>query len=188
MNNGVLSDQNIRAEYLDDSCSFDIDPFDSDNVQPASYDLTLGSEFQREPDGDRPRMAQSVRAGPADRRTVIGGSIEIQPGEFVLGHTKETINLPHDITAEVKGRSSVGRLGLIPHTAGWIDPGFEGQITLEFVNHSKYPVVVDEGMRCAQIVFSYTATPSDDPYGSKDDSKYQGQTGVTSSRIGQDSE
>jgi len=108
------------------------------------------------------------------------------PQEFVLGHTAETIELPANISGEVKGRSSIGRMGLIPHTAGWIDPGFEGQITLEFVNHSDRPVKIEPGQRIAQIVFSYTNRPSANPYGEKSDSKYQGQTGVTGSRIEDD--
>lgn len=195
---GVLSDRDIseeiheyrrkqRIDLWDDPSGLDIRPFDSGNIQPASYDLTLGREFEREKGGGgRIRVSQSIESGAAERRHTETGVIEIRPGEFVLGHTAETVELPPNITAEVKGRSSLGRLGLIPHTAGWIDPGFEGQITLEFVNHSKHSVVLKEGQRIAQIVFTYTNRPASKPYGEKADSKYQGQTGVTESRIEKD--
>ena len=180
---GILSDTDIKDEL---SRELGIEPFAESNLQPASYDLTLGNEFERERGGDRRRPAQSIESGPADRRSVTTEKIEIQPGEFVLGHTEETVSLPSHITGEVKGRSSVGRLGLIPHTAGWIDPQFKGQITLEFVNHSSYPVSIESRQRIAQIVFCYTNNPVETGYGEKDDAKYQGQSGVTASRIEED--
>lgn len=183
----VLSDRDIirRIAYRDDS--IDISPFSQENVQPASYDLTLGDEFVKYHDGGY--SLQSVELGPTERReSLTADSYVVDPGEFVLGHTVETIRLPNDVTAEVKGRSSIGRLGLIPHTAGWIDPGFEGEITLEFVNHSPQPVEITSGMRIAQIVFSETRTPAGVGYGEKDDQKYQGQTGATESKIQEDGE
>jgi deoxycytidine triphosphate deaminase len=112
------------------------------------------------------------------------GSQESKP--FVLGHVEEEIEIPPYMTAEVKGRSSVGRLGVIPHTAGWGDPGFEGQLTLEFVNLSPNPIELEAGHRMAQVVFQYTNRSAAKPYGEKSDSKYQGQQGVTESRIDQD--
>lgn len=180
----VLADVDIAREVW--KGDLDIDPYKEENLQPASYDLTLGNSFKREKGGDRQRRSQSIRSGPAERREVDADTVEIQPGEFVLGHTEEIVSLPDHITAEVKGRSSLGRLGLIPHTAGWVDPGFEGQITLEFVNHSKHPVVIEAGERIAQIVFSRTESSASTPYGEKDDQKYQGQSGVTESRIEDD--
>jgi len=197
---GVLSDKDIskevheyrrkqRVDLWDDPEGLDIRPFDSVNLQPASYDLTLGEQFQRNYRYG-PGTVQSVEDGAVERETqVVGEDIDemvVMPQEFVLGHTAETIELPANISGEVKGRSSIGRMGLIPHTAGWIDPGFEGQITLEFVNHSDRPVKIEPGQRIAQIVFSYTNRPSANPYGEKSDSKYQGQTGVTGSRIEDD--
>lgn len=192
----VLSDEDIERELkYTRQCEqvewrhcdgLKIDPYDESNLQPASYDLTLGREFAIET-VDLPGMTvQSIEDGPADRFVDDLDEIRIEPGEFVLGHTKEHIRLPDDITAEVKGRSSLGRLGLIPHTAGWVDPGFTGTVTLEFVNHSNQPVRLHAGDRIAQIVFSYTESPANTAYGAKDDQKYQGQTGVTESRIGQD--
>jgi dCTP deaminase len=169
---------------IDQHDGLDIDPFDGENVQPASYDLTLGTEFEREREPGRKR--QSIENGAADRRHIETDKIEIQPGEFLLGHTQERVTLPNTITAEVRGRSSIGRLGLIPHTAGWVDPGFSGDITLEFVNHSEYPIVLECGQRIAQIVFREVNGTVLEPYGEKEDSKYQGQTGVTGSRIEQD--
>jgi len=198
-NTGVLSDRDIsreihefrrkqRVELWDDPKGLAIEPYDQANLQPASYDLTLGSEFVEH--YDTGYSLQGVEIGQSDRikDTFEADQYVVDPGEFLLGHTRETITLPPNITAEVKGRSSLGRLGLIPHTAGWIDPGFSGQITLEFVNHGHQPVVIDAGMRCAQIVFTYTNTASAKPYGEKQDSKYQGQTGVTESRIEEDAE
>lgn len=192
MKTGVLSDRCImreheiynsedNTEYPHKQLGLGIDPYDEFNVQPASYDLTLGSGFKIEPEFDE--QTQSIEFGPADRESCEREQIIVQPGEFMLGHTKETVSLPNYITGEVKGRSSIGRLGLIPHTAGWIDPGFSGQITLEFVNHSSQSVKIHEGDRIAQIVFSYLNTPAEVPYGEKEDSKYYNQTGVTVSRI-----
>lgn len=181
----VLSDADIAQEIHYQSDGLNIDPYDESNLQPASYDLTLGDEFVKYYDDGW--SLQGVDIGPTDKREVVAQEeYVVRPGEFVLGYTVEHVELPANISAEVKGRSSLGRLGLIPHTAGWIDPGFEGQITLEFVNHSPQPVVLKAGMRCAQIVFSYTNTASNNPYGDKDDQKYQGQTGVTESRIEED--
>jgi len=196
MNSGVLSDRDIirevhehRRKNKEDSIDYDgdglnIEPYTKSNVQPASYDLTLGGSFKVEPeDGD---TTQGVRYGSVKRKTYDHDRIIVQPGEFMLGHAQETVSLPSYISGEVKGRSSIGRMGLIPHTAGWVDAGFSGQITLEFVNHSSYPVEIRSGDRIAQIVFTYMNEPAAEPYGEKDDSKYQGQTGVTESRIEKD--
>lgn len=192
MRSGILSDTDIHTEiakYEHRNHGLNIEPFDPQNVQPASYDLTLGDTFQRQYQHG-PGSVQSVENGAVDRvPQTVGEDIDelvVQPQEFVLGHTEECIHLPPYISGEVKGRSSVGRMGLIPHTAGWIDPGFTGQITLEFVNHSERPVKIEPGQRIAQVVFSYTNRPATKPYGEKEDSKYQGQTGVTESRIEQD--
>lgn len=211
---GVLSDYDIfkeRGEYRrsldadrqddEDIEGLDIRPFERDNVQPASYDLTLGNEWivpvEAHPD-DRPITLDEGLPDSAKRvyeaDTFVLNSMQnpdtdgsaADSAPFVLGHAEETIELPSYITAEVKGRSSVGRLGVIPHTAGWGDPGFEGQLTLEFVNLSPNPIELEAGRRIAQVVFQYTNSPSANPYGEKTDSKYQGQTGVTESRIEED--
>jgi dCTP deaminase len=109
----------------------------------------------------------------------------IQPGSFCLGSTVETITLPDDIVARVDGKSSLGRLGLLVHaTAGYVDPGWTGKLTLELSNQSQMPIALYYGMRIAQISFFEMTTPVDRPYGSAElGSKYQGQTGPTPSRI-----
>jgi dCTP deaminase len=180
-----------------------IDPWSGENLQPASYDLTLGTEWivpvEANPD-DQPITLDSGVPESAKLR-FTADSFVLNPAQdmhhsmpavdsapFVLGHTQETIRLPPNVTAEVKGRSSIGRLGVIPHTAGWIDPGFEGQITLEFVNHSPNQIKLEAGTRIAQIVFRKTETRVSEPYGDKSDQKYQGQSGVTESRISQDND
>lgn len=200
---GVLSDVDIKSEATKIGAdTLTIDPLQDDHVQPASYDLTLGNEWivpvEAHPD-DRPIRpdeglpqnakrtfdADTFVINPMqDQRSAVGTAHDSAP--FVLGHVEETISIPSYMTAEVKGRSSIGRLGVIPHTAGWGDPGFEGQLTLEFVNLSPNPILLESGMRIAQAVFSYTRTPASEPYGQKDDSKYQGQSGVTESRIEED--
>jgi dCTP deaminase len=109
----------------------------------------------------------------------------IQPGTFFLGSTVETISLPDDIVARVDGKSSLGRLGLLVHaTAGYVDPGWRGRLTLELSNQSQMPIALYYGMRVAQISFLRLSSPVDRPYGSPElGSKYQGQTGPTASRI-----
>lgn len=180
----VLSDADIaKKRHYED---LDIEPYDESNLQPASYDLTLGNEFVRYDERINEGQIQTMDTGPIGGETVTGHGYMLDPGEFVLGTTVETITLPDNVVGEVKGRSSIGRLGVIPHTAGWVDPGFNGNVTLEFVNHSGHTVALDAGMRCAQIVFTETKNPSRTPYGQKDDQKYQGQSGTTESRIEQD--
>jgi deoxycytidine triphosphate deaminase len=211
-NAGVLVDRDIsqevheyrrkqRTDVHDDPTGLDIRPFTQDNLQPASYDLTLGNEWEvpveAHPD-DQPITLTGGLPSSAKRvyeaDTFVLNSIQnphaegsaMDSGPFVLGHVEEEIEIPPYMTAEVKGRSSVGRLGVIPHTAGWGDPGFEGQLTLEFVNLSPNPIELEAGHRIAQVVFQYTNRPAAKPYGEKTDSKYQGQQGVTESRIEQD--
>jgi dCTP deaminase len=109
----------------------------------------------------------------------------IHPGSFCLGSTLETVTIPNDIVARVDGKSSLGRLGLLVHaTAGYVDPGWTGKLTLELSNQSQMPIALYYGMRIAQISFIELTTPVDRPYGSAElGSKYQGQTGPTPSRI-----
>src|SRR6478735_3217561 len=113
-----------------------------------------------------------------------GGGFVFDPGEFVLGSTVERVAIPHDLVARVDGRSSVGRLAIVVHaTAGFIDPGFEGEITLELSNIGRIPVRLYPGMRIAQIVFQTMTSPAERPYGAARGSKYQGQSGPQASRI-----
>lgn len=174
----ILSNQDIRQELYDGD--LEIDPIESKQIQPASVDLTLGREFIVDTDVDADY--RSLHTDPNSVRTIERKDITVGPGEFVLAHTRETVSIPRNIVAEVKGRSSVGRMGLTPHTAGWVDPGFEGQITLELTNHGEIPVVLYEGDRIAQMIFTYTNERAAPAYGEQEGSKYQGQTGVTDSR------
>lgn len=193
----VLPDHQIRR-YNRERPDFGIEPFDEDNLQPASYDLTLGDEWivpvQGPPetyvDVEDGLPSSWKRAYSAEEFVVSSAqqpdSGPVDSGPFVLAHTQETLSLPDDVTAEVKGRSSMGRLGLIVHTAGWVDPGFSGQVTLELVNVSPNPIRLSAGMRIGQVVFNRTTGSVAEPYGEQSDSKYQGQSGATESRIEED--
>jgi len=175
----IQVDKQIRAMI---QCSkIKIDPYDESSVNPNSYDLHLGDNFQI--------SKQNGGINPYDQRTVEKAFYEktcselwIQPGEFILGRTEEKISLPADIVGSVEGKSSLARLGLSIHqTGGWIDAGFSGTITLEFYNCSPNPILLKAGMPIAQIVFFQTAE-SETPYGNRGSSKYQNQVSATLSR------
>ncbi|MCI0842619.1 MAG: dCTP deaminase, partial [Chloroflexi bacterium] len=167
-----------------------IDPFDDSAVQPASVDLRLSGSFRVFRGTSKPFI--DVRQPVDDLTELIQISAEepfvIQPGTFFLGSTLETITLPDDIVGRVDGKSSLGRLGLLVHaTAGYVDPGWTGTLTLELSNQSQMPIALYLGMRIAQISFQRLSTAVDRPYGSPElGSKYQGQTGPTPSRISEE--
>jgi dCTP deaminase len=118
-----------------------------------------------------------------------GDEFILHPGDFVLGTTTERVEIPPDLIAHVQGRSSLGRLAVVVHaTAGIVDPGYEGQITLELSNLGTAPVALSPGMRVSQLIFTELSSPAERPYGSDRDSKYQGQSGPQASRIGSDPE
>lgn len=181
----VLSDHTIHEELA--SGRIVIDPLDKSAIQPASVDLRLNSMFRVFRVTSRPYV--DVQEPVDDLTELIEIAPEepfvIQPGTFFLGSTLETITLPDDIVARVDGKSSLGRLGLLVHaTAGYVDPGWTGRLTLELSNQSQMPIALYYGMRVAQISFLRMSTPVDHPYGSPElGSKYQGQTGPTASRI-----
>ena len=162
----VLSDRSIREEI--EAGRLVITPYEPANVQPASVDLRLGHEFVV---GDGARGEWDV--------------VYLQPGEFCLATTIEVVRLPDDVVGRLDGRSSLGRMGLMVHaTAGYIDPGFEGEITLELSNVSDKRIQLEPGMRVGQISFMRMTTPVERPYGSPGlGSKYQGQRGPTESRF-----
>ena len=181
----VLSDRTIKEQLA--AGRLRIDPLDEAAIQPASVDLRLAREF---------RVFRSTARGFVDVRepvedlteeTTIGDGepFVLQQGNFCLGSTVETVTLPDDIVARVDGKSSLGRLGLLVHaTAGYVDPGWTGRLTLELSNQSQMPIALYQGMRIAQISFYTMTTPVERPYGSPElGSKYQGQTGPTPSRI-----
>ena len=181
MPTSVLSDGTIRR--LVDEGRIVIDPWDPELVQPASVDLRLGGSF---------RVFHNHRTSAIDLREpptnlteeVTGEMFVIHPGEFVLGVTEEYVELPDDIVARIEGKSSLGRLGLIVHaTAGFVDPGFKGTLTLEITNLTRVPIKLYPGLLIAQLSFMTLDAPAERPYGSEAlGSHYQGQTAATESR------
>lgn len=190
----ILSDVDIK-KYLD-AGKIVIDPLDHPEIQiqPSSVDLKIGNEFKGF------RIVRKPCIDPMDKSDLEsymesfyideGEPFIIHPGEFALATTYETIKLPHDLVARVEGRSSMGRLGITMHvTAGYIDPGFHGKITLEISNIGKMPVALYTGQRVCQIVFETMTSPSERPYGHPErDSKYMGQKRPITSKIKHDYE
>lgn len=186
----IYSDRSIREAIA--SGSIQIDPFEPSFVQPSSVDLRVGQGFrvfvnhrygQIDPRHPQTDLTQLVDTGEDE-------PFMLHPGEFVLGSTLERIKLGNDVVARLEGKSSLGRLGLLIHsTAGFIDPGFQGHITLELSNVATLPIAIYPGMKIGQISFYQMTTEADFPYGSPElGSKYQGQTGPTASRSHQDFE
>ena len=186
----VLSDRTIKQQLA--SGRLGIDPLDREAIQPASVDLRLDRSFRVFRSTARPFV--DVREPVEDLTELVeirdGEPFVIQPASFCLGSTIETVTLPDDIVARVDGKSSLGRLGLLVHaTAGYVDPGWTGRLTLELSNQSQMPIALYYGMRIAQVSFLQLTTPVDRPYGSPElGSKYQGQTGPTASRISREFE
>ena len=186
----IFSDRTILEAIADGRVS--IDPFDRDLVQPSSVDVRCDHYFRvfenhRYPLID-PKAVQSDLT--KEVRATENSPFILHPGEFVLGTTLETIRLGDDVVARLEGKSSLGRLGLLIHsTAGFIDPGFHGQVTLELSNVANLPIAIYPEMKIGQISFIRMTTDADNPYGTSNlGSKYQGQTGPTASRMHQDFE
>jgi dCTP deaminase len=177
----ILSDGSIRKAIV--SGRLGVEPFDPQRVQPASVDVTLGDEFRYFPNARHIDPVLGLGVGMV-RWSV--GAFDLCPGQFALGCTAETLTIPDDMVARIEGKSSLGRVGLIVHsTAGFIDPGFSGQVTLELYNLAGVPIVLRPGMAIAQISFHLLDKPALVPYGSPGlGSKYQGQTGAVASRYG----
>ena len=184
----VLSDRTIRQEI--ESGRIVIDPFEASNVQPSSVDVRVDRQF---------RVLHNARYPFIDVRQPMDGLTELveisdvepfilHPGEFVLGQTLERVTLPDDLVARLEGKSSLGRLGLLIHsTAGFVDSGFSGNLTLELSNVANLPITIYPGMKIGQISFFRLTSPADAPYGSAGN-KYQGQRGPTPSRFFRDFE
>jgi dCTP deaminase len=190
----ILSDTDIKKNL--DKGKITISPLEDPEIQiqPSSVDLRIGKEFKgfkiiRKPVID-PMDKSDLESYMESFYLEEGEPFIIHPGEFALATTYETIKLPHDLVARVEGRSSMGRLGITMHvTAGYIDPGFHGKITLEISNIGKMPVALYTGQRVCQIVFETMTSPSERPYGHPDrDSKYMGQERPITSKIKQDYE
>jgi len=181
----ILSDRDIRAHI--ESGRITIDPFDAACVQPSSVDLHVDSQFRVFANSRYPFI--DVTQPMPDLTEVVevpqGDPFILHPGGFVLGSTRERVAIPDDMVARLEGKSSLGRLGLLIHsTAGYVDPGWDGYLTLELSNVANLPITIYPGMKIGQISFFRLTTPADVPYGSKATrSKYQGQRGPTASRF-----
>jgi dCTP deaminase len=180
----LLSDRDIRSEI--ESGRVQLDPLDMGMIQPSSIDVRLDKFFRLfdnhkypfiDPAEEQPDLTRGVEVDP-------GEAFILHPGEFVLGSTFELVTLPDDIAARLEGKSSLGRLGLLTHsTAGFVDPGFSGHVTLELSNVATLPIKLWPGMKIGQLCFFRLTSPSEHPYGSdKYGSRYQGQRGPTASR------
>lgn len=183
----IYSDRTIKESIA--AGDIEIDPYDPSHVQPSSVDLRVGSGFRvfvnhryseidpRSPQADLTQLVE-----------VDDEPFMLHPGEFVLGATLERVRLGEAVVARLEGKSSLGRLGLLIHsTAGFIDPGFEGHITLELSNVATLPIAIYPAMKIGQISFYQMTTAAEHPYGSPElGSKYQGQQGPTASRSHRD--
>ena len=180
----ILSDRSIREALA--ARRIVVDPLDDRDVQPSSVDLRLDRYFRvfrndttpfidpKEPQEDLTEMVEVAEAN----------AFILHPGEFVLGSTQERVGLPNDLVARLEGKSSLGRLGLLIHsTAGFVDAGWDGHLTLELSNVANLPIALYPGMKIGQISFFEMTTAAEHPYGSAEKgSKYQGQRGPTPSR------
>ena len=180
----LLSDRDIRSEV--EAGRIGLDPYDPAMVQPSSIDVRLDRYFRVfenhryphiDPSEEQPELTRAVE--PVDGEPFI-----LHPGEFALGSVFEVVTLPDDVAARVEGKSSLGRLGLLTHaTAGFIDPGFSGHVTLELSNVATLPIKLWPGMKIGQFCFFRLTSPAELPYGSSQyGSRYQNQRGPTPSR------
>lgn len=180
----LLSDRDIRS-HIDDG-RIALDPYDASMIQPSSVDVRIDRYFRLfdnhkypviDPAEDQPDLTRLIEVAPDE-------PFILHPGEFVLGATFEQVTLADDVAARLEGKSSLGRLGLLTHsTAGFIDPGFSGHVTLELSNMATLPVKLWPGMKIGQLCFFQLSSPAERPYGSAEyKSRYNGQRGPTASR------
>ena len=180
----LLSDGDIRKQLQEGRIG--LEPLNLELLQPSSIDVRLDRFFRLFDNHKYPFI------DPRKQQDELTRFVEVQsdeafilhPGEFVLGSTFEYVSLPNDIAARLEGKSSLGRLGLLTHsTAGFVDPGFQGHVTLELSNVATLPIKLWPGMKIGQLCFFQLSSPSENPYGSeKYGSRYQGQRGPTASR------
>lgn len=170
----ILSDKTIRR--LLEQGTLRMQPLSPGQIQPASVDVRLGDTF-----GIVEDLASGVISMEREicYKTIRAQSYLLLPGQFVLATTLEYVSLPDDLTAFVEGRSSLGRMGLFIQNAGWVDPGFQGEITLELYNANRFAIELKAGRRIGQLVFAKMDRAARNPYRGK----YQGQTGATGSRV-----
>ena len=180
----LLSDRDIRAQI--DAGRVCLDPYDPAMIQPSSIDFRMDRYFRLFDNHKYPFIDPAEEQDELTRLVEVADDepFVLHPGEFVLGSTYETVTLPDDIAARVEGKSSLGRLGLLTHaTAGFVDPGFSGHVTLELSNVATLPIKLWPGMKIGQLCFFQLSSPAENPYGSaKYGSHYQGQRGPTASR------
>jgi dCTP deaminase len=180
----LLSDRDIKTQV--EAGRVRLEPYDAEMIQPSSIDVRLDRFFRVFENHRYPHI------DPAQEQSELTREVEpigdepfiLHPGEFVLGSTYEVVSLPDDVAARLEGKSSLGRLGLLTHsTAGFIDPGFSGHVTLELSNVATLPIKLYPGMKIGQLCFFRLETPSEHPYGSAAyGSRYQDQRGPTPSR------
>ncbi len=179
-----MSDRDIRASI--EAGQIGLEPLDMDLLQPSSFDVRIDRFFRLfdnhkyafiDPAEDQAELTRFIECAPDE-------PFILHPGEFVLGSTYEFVSLPDNIAARLEGKSSLGRLGLVTHsTAGFVDPGFNGHVTLELSNMATLPIKLWPGMKIGQLCFFQLSSPSETPYGSeKYLNRYQGQRGPTASR------
>ncbi|MDX6741946.1 dCTP deaminase [Actinocorallia sp. A-T 12471] len=180
----LLSDRDIRG--LVEAGRVGIEPFDPGMVQPCSVDVRLDRYFRVFENHRYPHIDPAEEQSDLTRLVEVEGdeAFILHPGEFVLASTYEVFSLADDVAARLEGKSSLGRLGLLTHaTAGWIDPGFSGHVTLELSNVATLPIKLWPGMKIGQMCLFRTSSPVEHPYGSQQyGSRYQGQRGPTPSR------
>ena len=183
----LLSDRHILSEI--DAGRVVMEPWEHAMLQPSSIDVRLDRYFRVFENHCYPHIDPAADQSDLTRMVEPEGEepFILHPGEFVLGSTYEVISLPDDVAARVEGKSSLGRLGLLTHaTAGFVDPGFSGHVTLELSNVATLPIKLWPGMKIGQLCFFRLSSPSEHPYGSeKYGSRYQGQRGPTPSRSAQ---
>lgn len=175
----ILSDRTILSLLAEKTLR--ITPLETEQVQPASVDIRLGDTFSVVEDTSNGVITMD-REIPY--KTICTDRYLLLPGQFVLASTMEYFSLPDNLTAFVEGRSSLGRMGLFIQNAGWVDPGFEGEITLELFNANRCAIELQTGRRIGQLVFAQMDHAAQHPYCGK----YQGQKGATGSKIYMDSE
>jgi dCTP deaminase len=181
----ILSDRSIREEI--EQGRIEVDPFDERCLQPSSIDLHVDRTFRTFHNARYPFIDVKVDMPDLTELVEVEGDnpFILHPGEFVLGSTLERVRLPDDLVARLEGKSSLGRLGLLIHsTAGYVDPGWDGYLTLELSNVANLPITIYPGMKIGQISFFRLTSAAERPYGAAGrGSKYQGQRGPTASRF-----
>ena len=175
----IISDQTLRKMLASGEivCS----PLDEQSIQPASIDCRIGNHFLVLEDN---AMHVIDLDSEIKYREIVSDTIILPPKSFLLATTQEYIKIPDNVVAFVEGRSSIGRMGLFIQNAGWVDPGFEGRITLELYNASSLPIRLQAGKRMCQLVFGFMDKKAENPYRGK----YQGQSVTVGSRVQQDTD